>query len=119
MPPVSGDGPDGPEGFDAEDLAGIAAIVALTGAIVAAVWVTVAAPTFLAELMLDSALAAGLYRRLGAAGEGRWLRTAIEGTGWPFVVVMLGFAIGGALMQTYAPRATSIGEVIQHYLDHR
>jgi hypothetical protein len=119
MPPVFGDGPDGPGGFDAEDLAGIAAIVALTGAIVAAVWVTVAAPTFLAELMLDSALAAGLYRRLGAAGEGRWLRTAIEGTGWPFVVVMLGFALGGALMQTYAPRATSIGEVIQHYLDHR
>jgi hypothetical protein len=119
MPPVFGDGPDGPEGFDAEALAGIAAIVALAGAIVTAVWVTMAAPTFLAELMLDSALAAGPYRRLGAAGEGRWLRTAIEGTGWPFVVVMLGFALGGALMQTYAPHATSIGEVIRHYLDKR
>jgi hypothetical protein len=76
MPPVFGDGPDGPEGFDAEDLAGIAAIVALAGAIVTAIWVAMAAPTFLAELMLDSALAAGPYRRVGAAGEGRWLRTA-------------------------------------------
>jgi len=38
--------------------------------------VAMAAPTFLAELMLDSALAAGPYRRVGAAGEGRWLRTA-------------------------------------------
>jgi hypothetical protein len=32
---------------------------------------------------------------------------------------MLGFALGGALMQTYAPYATSIGEVIRHYLDNR
>jgi len=32
---------------------------------------------------------------------------------------MLGFALGGALMQTYAPHATSIGEVIRHYLDNR
>jgi len=32
---------------------------------------------------------------------------------------MLGFALGGALMQTYAPHATSIGEVIRHYLNNR
>jgi len=70
---------------------------------VAAVWMTVAAPTFLAELMLDSALAAGLYRRLDAVDEGHWLRTAIKRTGWLFVCVMLGFALVGALMQTYAP----------------
>ena len=81
-----------------------------------AVWMTVAAPTFLAELMLDSALAAGMYRRLDAADEGHWFRTAINRTGWLFVCVMLGFALVGALMQTYAPRATSIGEVIRHYL---
>jgi len=115
MPPVSGDGPGDPEGFDVDDVPGIAAIVAVAGAVVAAVWMTVSAPTFLAELMLDSALAAGLYRRLDAADEGHWLRTAINRTGWLFVCVMLGFALVGALMQTYAPRATSMGEVIRHY----
>ena len=35
------------------------------------------------------------------------------------MVVMLGFALGGALMQTYAPHASSIGEVIRHYLERR
>jgi hypothetical protein len=113
------DGPDGPDGFDGEDLAGIAAIVALAGAVVAAVWVTVTAPTLLVELMLNSALAAGLYRRLGAVEERHWLRTAVEQTGWPFVVVMLGFALAGALMQTYAPHASTMGEVIQHFLGNR
>src|SRR5262249_32160230 len=119
MPPVSGTDADGSGWFDAEDAAGAAAIAALAVAIGAAVWMIVAAPTFFAELMLDSALAAGLYRRLGAVEEGHWLRTAIGRTGWLFVCVMLGFALAGALMQAYAPSATSIGQVIGVFLRSR
>src|SRR5262249_38416438 len=84
-----------------------------------AVWLTVTAPTFLAELLLDTMLAAGLYRRVRGVEEGHWLRTAVRRTAWPFVCVVLGFALAGALMQTYAPNANSIGQAIRHFIESR
>ena len=120
--PLSGESsttPEGPDLPDAENLAGIAALVALAAAAWVAVWMTLAAPAFLAELLLDTALAAGLYRRLRAVEEGRWLRTAMRQTAWPFVCVALAFALAGALMQTYMPSAHSIGEVIRRVIENR
>ncbi len=48
-----------------------------------------------------------------------WLYTAIRRTLWPFVGTAVLFSLAGAGMQVYAPRATSIGEVIHHYNEAR
>ena len=92
----------------------VLAILALVGALGATLWVVWAAPALLAELVLDAALAAGLYGRLRKVQEGHWLRTAIRLTGWRFIAVATLFALAGAAMQGYAPDARSLGEVIQH-----
>jgi hypothetical protein len=76
------------------------------------VWV---APALFAELMVDAALATGLYRRLPGVEREHWLRTAVRRTVWPFVGVAVLFSLAGGAMQIYAPDAKSIGAVIQHY----
>ena len=102
--------------FDLEELAFVVlAIAAVVGAAWAAVWIVWAAPALLAELLLDAALAAGLYKRLEVVEGVHWLRTAVRRTAWPFVAVALSFSLAGGAMQIYAPDATSIGQVFQHY----
>jgi hypothetical protein len=102
--------------FDLEDLAFVlVAVAALAGAAWAALWMIWAAPALLAELMLDAALAAGLYRRLRGIEGDHWLRTAIRRTAGPFAAVAVLFCLAGAGLQMYAPSATSIGQVIQHH----
>lgn len=106
--------------LDLEELAVVLlAIAALVGAALATLWIVWAAPALLAELVLDAALATGLYRRLRDVKGDHWLRTAIRRTGWPFVAVAILFALAGAAMQFYAPSANSIGQVIQHYNEVR
>ncbi|MES2355426.1 MAG: hypothetical protein V4568_13710 [Pseudomonadota bacterium] len=108
------------ETLDLEELAIVLlAIAALAGAAWAALWIVWAAPALLAELLLDAALAAGLYRRLRGVSGNYWLRTAIRRTGWQFAVVAILFALAGGLMQIYAPEAKSIGQVIRHYNEVR
>jgi len=101
--------------LDLEELGVIlVAVVALVGAAWAALWIVWSAPALLAELLLDVALSAGLYRRLRAVKGDHWLRTAVRRTAWPFVAVALLFGVAGAVMQAYAPGAKSVGEVIRH-----
>jgi hypothetical protein len=77
-------------GFDLEELAVVLlAITAVVGASLAAVWIVWAAPALLAELMLDAALAAGLYRRLrGVEGSTGCIPRSVEPSGlpsgWPY-----------------------------------
>lgn len=107
---------DAAEAFDLEDLTFVLlAIAALTAAAWATLWIVWAAPTLLAELMLDAALATGLYRRLRGVEGDHWLRTAVRRTVWPFIVVALSFSLAGGGMQIYAPEAKSIGQVLQHF----
>ena len=81
----------------------------------AAVWIVWAAPALLAELMVDAALATGLYRRRPGVEREHWLRTAVRRTVWPFVGVAVLFSLAGGAIQIYAPNAKSIGAVIQRY----
>ena len=112
----SSDVADAAGAFDLEELSFILlAIAALIGAVLAALWIVWAAPALLAELMLDTALATGLYRRLHGVEREHWLRTAVCRTVWPFVAVAVLFSLMGAAMQFYAPQARAIGQVIQHY----
>ncbi|MEX0806378.1 MAG: hypothetical protein WD688_24125 [Candidatus Binatia bacterium] len=106
--------------LDLEELAVVLlAIAALVGAALATLWIVWAAPALLAELLLDAALATGLYRRLRDVRGDHWLRTAIRRTGWPFVAVAILFALAGAAMQFYTPGAKSIGQVIQYHNEVR
>jgi hypothetical protein len=112
---ASSDAADAGGVFDLEELGFVlVAIAALIGAVFAAVWIIWAAPALLTELMLDAALATGLYRRLHGVAREHWLRTAIRRTVWPFIGVALLFSLAGGAMQIYAPHAKSIGAVIQH-----
>jgi hypothetical protein len=104
---------------DALDLEGLAfvllALALLGGAVWAACLVVWTAPVLLAEVLLDAALATGLYRRLRGVRGDHWLKTAIRRTIWPFAAVAATFALAGALLQACAPDAKSIGQVIEHF----
>jgi hypothetical protein len=72
------------------------------------------APALLAELLLGGLLSAGLYRRLRGISGPDWLETVLRRTWLPFLVVLLTFAIAGAVLQGLAPEAVSIGGVLRH-----
>jgi len=99
-------------GLDLEELAVILAVIAaLVGALWAAVTVVSTAPTLFAELLLDGALASGLYRRLRRVEGDHWLGTAVRRTAWRFLGVAVLFSLVGVTLQALAPGARSIGQV--------
>jgi hypothetical protein len=103
---------DAAAAFDLEELTIVViGIVALVGAAWAALWIVWAAPGFLAELLLDVALASGLYRRLRGIRGGHWMSTAVRRTVWRFAAVAVLFSLAGAAMQVHSPGARSIGQV--------
>jgi hypothetical protein len=91
----------------------IVAILALIGSVWAALTIITAAPTLFAELLLDGALATGLYKRLRNVDGDHWLTTAVRRTAWRFVGVAVLFSLIGVVMQIVVPGAKSIGQVIQ------
>jgi hypothetical protein len=93
----------------------VAAFVAATGT---SFWIIVEAPTFLAELLLDVALAAGLYRRIKNIEQHHWLETAVKKTVGPFFIVGCLFVIVGALIQHQMPEAHSIGDFVRRHNPH-
>lgn len=92
-------------------------LAALAAALVAAFWIIYQAPTILADVALNGALSAGLYKRLKKVEEGEnWVFSAFKRTALPFAVVGVLFAVAGHYMQAYAPEARSVGGVWQHYV---
>ncbi|WP_395683767.1 hypothetical protein [Dokdonella sp.] len=77
----------------------------------ASAWVIASAPTLFAELVVDCALSAGLYRRLRTLERRHWLDTALRHTIWPFAATALVVIAFGAAAHYYRPQAHSIGEV--------
>lgn len=107
---------DAAAAFDLEELAIVViVIVALIGAAWAALWIVWVAPGFFAELLLDAALASGLYRRLRGIRGGHWLSTAVRRTVWRFAAVAMLFSLAGAAMQVHSPDAKSIGQVFHNH----
>ncbi|UXI69176.1 hypothetical protein [Tahibacter amnicola] len=91
----------------------IIAVLALATGAVLAISVIVTAPALLAELLVDVALAGGLYKRVrGIDRHGNWLGTAVRRTGWIFAVVALILAITGGIAQKLTPGAQSIGQAL-------
>lgn len=89
------------------------ALAMFAGAALSAAWVVWMAPTLLAELIVDIALGARLYRRLRGIESSDWLRTALRRTALPFALALVFFAGAGALVQQHAPEARSLGDVLQ------
>jgi hypothetical protein len=90
-------------------------IVAITGGVWAALGIVTEAPSFLADVVLDAALAGGLYRRLRGVEGDHWLQTAVRRTVWRFAIVALLFSFAGVAMHLYSPEARSIGHVFVHH----
>lgn len=93
----------------------LALMAALVSVLAASLYVILSAPSLFAEVLLDSLLSAGLYRRLRHLEGRSWLRAAIGRTILPALAVTVFFYVAGIIMQSYAPEATSIGGVWQHF----
>jgi hypothetical protein len=100
---------------DADDFAIPLVVVMLAvGLALSSLYVVHAAPALFAELLLDGALAATLYRRLRGLESRHWIETAVRRTAGPFLLTALFLVLCGAAMQWYAPHAHSLGDVLQH-----
>lgn len=91
-------------GFGAVLVLAVVACVAL----VASGWVVWTAPTLMAELAVDVAIAGGLYKRLrGLPSEGTgWL--VVRYTRWPLVGLLVFFVALGIALQSLAPGASTM-----------
>jgi hypothetical protein len=100
---------------DAEEFAiPLAVLLLAAGLALSSLYVVYTAPVLFAELLLDGALAATLFRRLRGLATQHWIETAVNRTALPFVLTAIFLGLCGAAMQAYAPGAHSLGEVLQH-----
>lgn len=91
-------------------LALIALVAAITGALVLSVYIIFAAPTLLAEILVDALLLAGLYKRVKSIERKHWARSALRKTWLPLLSVLVLFTLAGYAMQRAVPEARTIGE---------
>jgi hypothetical protein len=90
----------------------VAALLIALAIALSSLWLVYLAPTLLAELVLDVALAAGLYRRLRHVDARHWLETAVRRTVLPFTLTMFAVIALGAWIEHAYPGARSIGDVL-------
>jgi hypothetical protein len=94
----------------------VVAIVALIGGLIASFYIIYIAPALLAEILVDGALAIGLYRRVKPLNQRHWLRAAIRKTILPAVLVALFLTVAGYALQKAIPGAHTMGEVWNHLM---
>ena len=92
----------------------VIAALAILGGLVASLYVIYIAPALLAEILVDGALVAGLYRRVKHVEPGNWMQTAFRKTFVPALVSAVFFTIAGVALQKAVPTAQSIGDVWHH-----
>jgi len=88
-------------------------VAAIAGVLFVMFYVVYIAPVFLAEILVDALLLAGLYKRLKGVEPRHWLRSCVRRTLLPAVLATALFIAAGYLMQRVAPEARSIGEFWQ------
>ena len=87
------------------------AVALIVAGLLASLYVVYAAPTLLAELLVEGLLLSGLYRGMKkGAQQGDWLRAVVRRTWLPVLLTLALFAAAGYMLQRAAPRARSIGE---------
>ena len=90
------------------------AIALVVAGLLASLYVVYAAPTLLAELLVEGLLLSGLYRGMKkGARQGDWLRAVVRRTWLPVLLTLALFAAAGYFLQRAAPRARSIGEAFR------
>jgi hypothetical protein len=89
----------------------VLAIVLAFGALIAVGFVVYSAPVLLAEVALDAAIVAPVYRRLRREDSRHWAGTVLRRTWVPALVVVIFVAGAGYALQQAAPEARSIGGV--------
>lgn len=76
-------------------------------------WIIYSAPELFAELMIDGALTAGLYKSLSRLESRHWLETALRRTFLPFVFAAIIVSSAAWGMKLYYSEAHTIGDVIR------
>lgn len=100
---------------DADEFAiPLAVLLLAAGLAVSSLYIVYTAPVLFAELLLDGALAATLFRRLRGVTTQHWIETALNRTALPFGLTAIFLGLCGAALQAYAPEAHSLGDVLQH-----
>ena len=89
----------------------IAALAA--GLLFASLYIVYLAPALFAELLVDGALSASLYRRMRGLQTRHWLESAVRRTVVPFAVTALTLGAIGYAFQWYAPQAHTLGEALK------
>ncbi len=101
-------------GIDLDELWWVAAAAALAlAALVAIGFVVYSAPLLLAEVALDAAIFAPVYRRLRREEAGSWAGAVLRKTGVPALVVVVFVSGAGFALQAAVPEARSIGGVVR------
>lgn len=94
----------------------VIAIVALVGGVIASFYIIYIAPVLLAEILVDGALVAGLYKRVKPIEQRHWLRAAVRRTVWPAILVALVLTVAGFVLQRAIPEAHTMGEIWTHLI---
>jgi hypothetical protein len=104
--------PDVDVGLDSDDIGAIIlAVIAIAAALLAIFYVVYIAPVLLAEILLDGAIVAELYRSMKNVERRNWLTTAVRKTIIPATLTVALFAVAGYFLQKAVPEAESIGQV--------
>lgn len=89
----------------------VAALIAVL--LLASLYVIYLAPALFAELLVDGALSASLYRRMRGLQTRHWLESALRRTALPFLLTAIGLGLAGHGLHVLAPEAHSLGEVVR------
>ncbi len=89
----------------------VAALIAVL--LLASLYVIYLAPALFAELLVDGALSASLYRRMRGLQTRHWLESALRRTALPFLLTAIGLGLVGHGLHMLAPEAHSVGEVVK------
>ncbi len=106
---------DLPDVFDFDEGGCVMALVvaAVAGFLIAVIVTIAGAPLLLAEVFIDAFLVVVLARRFRIAEQEHWLSTAIRKTWVSAFAAAAALALGGLLLEAYAPGAKSIGPAIE------
>lgn len=98
---------------DADELAVVLLIIVAVLALASAgAYIVVQAPTMLAEVALDGAVAGSLYHRLHQAERQHWAQSAWRYTRWPLVALLLTMGLVGWGLDHAAPGANTLGQAL-------
>ena len=89
-------------------------LVLVAALLLSSLFIVYSAPLLFAELLVDGALAASLYRRLRRLEPRHWLDTAFRRTVVPFLLTAAVVSACGWGLAQLVPDAHSIGQVLSH-----